>query len=244
MRPLTLISFFFLIPSLFAQPHGNVAYFELLRINPGQESKFEETLKRHWAWHARQGETWKYFVSTVASGGNVGAYQIASFGHTWEEVAASAAQVAGTPEPAADPSPFHQSVQELYYAYRPDLSASSEPEHPAAITSLTRVLVKPESLSDFEAALKKIVENARQTPSKSGPRWYQLVTGGDWPQFLLLEDRASWTGFANQSALDAIRQSTALNKQELDAFWKSLRSVSTEALEYRSDLSRTEVAIE
>jgi hypothetical protein len=29
-------------------------------------------------------------------------------------------------------------------------------------------------------------------------RWYELVTGGEWPQFILIEDRPNWASFSKQ----------------------------------------------
>src|SRR5215468_10598927 len=78
-----------------AQQPAPVAYFELTAIKPGMEAQFEATLKRHWAWHTAQGETWSYFVWTVESGENIGRYRVASFGHTWQEVDDSNRAVAG-----------------------------------------------------------------------------------------------------------------------------------------------------
>jgi hypothetical protein len=43
-----------------AQQSGQVAWFEKVRIKPGEVEKFETTLKRHWTWHEKQGETWSY----------------------------------------------------------------------------------------------------------------------------------------------------------------------------------------
>jgi hypothetical protein len=72
-------------PSGWPQQMSDVAYVEMVRVKPGENEKFETTLKRHWDWHKKQGETWKYFVWTVDTGKNDGAYEIASFGHTWKE---------------------------------------------------------------------------------------------------------------------------------------------------------------
>jgi hypothetical protein len=92
------------VPLGWAQQTADVAYFEMVRVKPGDNKKFETTMKRHWAWHEKRGETWNYFVWTVDTGKNDGAYQIVSFGHTWKEVDESNAQVAGTPGPEEDPA--------------------------------------------------------------------------------------------------------------------------------------------
>ena len=36
-----------------AQETADVAYFEMVRVKPGDNEKFEDTLKRHWIWHQK-----------------------------------------------------------------------------------------------------------------------------------------------------------------------------------------------
>ena len=121
---------------LWAQQAAHVAYFEQVRIKPGEVEKYETTLKRHWTWHEKQGETWSYFVWSVDTGKNEGAYQVASFGHSWKEVDESNALVAGTPGPEEDPEPYEQAVEESYYRYRPDLSIGSPMQQPLPVASV------------------------------------------------------------------------------------------------------------
>lgn len=117
-----LLSISFFVPWARAQRAADVAYIEMVRVKPGSEQTFETTLKRHWGWHEKMGEKWAYFVWSVDTGKNEGAYHITSFGHTWKEVDESNALVAGTPGPEENPEPHHQSMEESYYRYRPDLS--------------------------------------------------------------------------------------------------------------------------
>ena len=228
--------------SLFA-PMGwaqaDVAYFEMVRVKPGNEEQFETTLKRHWVWHEKMGETWSYFVWSVDTGKNEGAYQIASFGHTWKEVDESNALVAGTPGPGEDPGPYHQSVQERYYRYRPDLSTVAPAKSPLPVASMTQILLKPEAVHDFEIALQRMANAER--PSSFSAQWYELVTGGDRPQFLLIEARPDWGSFRAKGELDALREEAYGRKVGQDIvknFWSSISSIYAETWHYRSDLSR------
>lgn len=204
---------------------SEVADIEVVNIKPGMTEQFEATQKRHWEWHKRQGDKWSWFVWTVESGKNEGAYVIASFGHTWDESERENEITSGRPEPDADSDRFRVSSEESYYRFRPDLSVGSELSMPLGFMSCSHVIVEPQKLNEFENALKKIKAetppNAKQRPAS---RWYELVTGGDWPQFLLMEDRAHWADFGEKSALDSM--DTA-----------SVRSAYTEALQYHADLS-------
>jgi len=228
---------------LWAQQAAHVAYFEQVRIKPGEVEKYETTLKRHWTWHEKQGETWSYFVWLVDTGKNEGAYQIASFGHSWKEVDESNALVAGTPGPEEDPEPYEQAVEESYYRYRPDLSIGSPMQQPLPVASVSRILVKPEAVQDFEVALqriKRVLPTADRSVSMSA-QWYELVTGGDCPQFLLIEERPNWDGVDENGELDALNreiEKTKISEETVKTFWSSVRTIYAETWHYRADLSR------
>jgi hypothetical protein len=72
---------------------------------------------------------------------HTGAYQIASFGHSWKEVDESNALVGGTPGPEEDIGPYEQAAEESYYRYRPDLSIGSPMKQPLQLASVSRILV-------------------------------------------------------------------------------------------------------
>ena len=172
-----------------------------------------------------------------------GAYEIVSFGHTWKEVDESNALVAGTPPPEEDPEPYHQTVQESYYKYRPELSIDSHAKQPLAIASVTQILLKPETVQDFEIAVQRIkqfLSNTGDAPAFSA-RWYELVTGGDRPQFLLIEEHRDWASFHGSTELDALRnlnRASELPQEIVKSFWQAMRSIYSETWHYRSDLSR------
>jgi dihydrofolate reductase len=164
-----------------------VAYIEMVHVKPGNSEKFETTLKRHWGWHEKQGETWSYLVWTVDTGKNDGAYEIVSFGHTWKEVDESNALVAGTPPPEEDPEPYQQTVQESYYRYRPDLSIGSSVKQPSPVASVTQILLMPEAAQDFEVELFAInttldgcVDHAKQFADDETHEYFtDLMREGD-----------------------------------------------------------------
>jgi hypothetical protein len=228
---------------IWAQQAAQVAYFEQVHIKSGEVEKYETTLKRHWTWHEKQGETWSYFVWSVDTGKNEGAYQVASLGHSWKEVDESNALVAGTPGPEEDPEPYEQAVEESYYRYRPDLSIGSPTQQPLPVASVSRILVKPEAVQAFEVALqqiKRVLPTADRSVSLSS-QWYELVTGGDRPQFLLIEERPNWDGFDGNGELDALKseiEKTKISEETVKTFWSSVRTIYAETWHYRADLSR------
>ena len=223
------------------QRTADVAYLETVCVKPGNNVKFENTLKRHWRWHEKQGETWSYLVWTVDSGENEGAYKILSLGHTWKEVDESNALVAATPPPEDDPGPDHETARESYYRYRPELSIASPTKQRLPLASVTYMFVKPEAVQEFVIALQRITKSFPDGLSKQPAQWYELVTGGGKPQFLLIEEHPDWASYRGSSELDAFSNGKTANQipeETVKSFWNCVRSMYSETWHYRSELSR------
>lgn len=227
-----------------AQSSGEVAYFHLNHVKPGMTAQYETTRKHHWLWHKKLGDTWSYHVWQIVSGDATGAYIISSFEHTWKEVDASDQLLAGDEDPGASVEPYLDSESESYYRYRSDLSLAPSNFSTAPKLAVTRFLLKPEGVNDFLDGVRKINEAIRKTghPLTGPTRWYQLVSGGESPQFLLLSDHASWAAFERPTdeTLDAMMEK-AYGKEQgasiLRTFRGAVRSQYLEAWQYRSDLS-------
>jgi len=160
-----------------------------------------------------------------------------------EEVDESNALVSGTPGPSEDPEPYHQTAWESYYRYRPDLSTAPPAKKPLPVASVTQIVLRPEAAHDFEVALQQIngVLSKAQKASALSAQWYELVTGGDRPQFLLIEERRDWASFQDKGELDSLWESTygsTVSEDVVKSFWSSIRSIRAETWHYRSDLSR------
>ncbi len=227
-----------------AQQPGDIAYIHLNRVKPGMTTQYETTRKRHWLWHKKLGDTWSFQVWQIISGEATGAYVISSFGHTWKEVDESDQLLAGDEDPGADVSPYLDSESESYYRYLPDLSLAPQAFSPAPKLAVTRFLLKPEAVDNFLDGVKKISQAVRRTgyPLAGPVRWYQLVTGGEGPQFLLLSDRANWAAYepSTRKTLDDLMEES-YGKEQGAALMRSVRSAVRfqylETWQYRPDLS-------
>jgi len=232
----------FLASLAWAQNAGDIAYIEQVRVKANNEEQFDATLKRHWGWHTKQGEKWTYFVWTVDTGRDDGAYQITSFGHTWSEADESNALVAATPAPAENTGAYEQSTRESYYRYRSDLSICAPAQKPSAVAFVTQVLLKPEAMHDFEVAQRRVKEAIQKAyPRSYFGCWYELVIGGDRPQFLLIEQRPNLASLQEKGELDILMDEAHVSQVGEDAvknLWATIRSVYTETWHYRPDLSR------
>ena len=116
-------------------------------------------------------------------------------------------------------------------------------KQPLPIASVSRILVKPEAVQDFEVALQRIkraLPGTDRSVSLSA-QWYELVTGGDRPQFLLIEERPNWDGVDGNGELDALKSEivkTKISQETVKTFLSSIRTIYAETWHYRADLSR------
>lgn len=236
--PLTIVT------TTLAQSSGEIAYFHLNRVKPSMKAQYETARKRHWVWHQKMQDTWAYHVWQIVSGEASGTYMVCSFGHTWKEVDESDQLVGGEEDdPAAKVEPYLDAEPESYYRYLPNLSiAPIEGFSPSAKLSVTRWLVKQEGVESFLAAQAKIRDALAKSGYAGHLRWFELVDGGETPQFLKLVDRDNWASYEHppDENLGSIMDKT-YGKDQAASIMRdvrtAVRSQYVETWQYRPDLS-------
>jgi hypothetical protein len=104
------------------------------------------------------------------------------------------------------------------------------------------LVLKPEQVGASVAAETKI-RAAMTKAGYAGPmRWYQLVSGGETPQFLLFADRADWAGHEQpvEEKLDSMMEKMYGKDQAARLMRVGRSAVSSQHVEtwqYRADLS-------
>lgn len=232
------------LPAMSQKP-GNVAEIHTNRIKPGMTMQYEAGRKKHMAWHKTQNDPWSWYVWEVQTGEGTGSYVVGTFGHHWKDLDGREKFVqADTADAEANMGASLAGGPTSYYLYRQDLSMAPEAFPPAPMISITHFMLKPDGTNDFVEAVKKINEGIKKTnyPQPGASRWYQLANGGEGPHFVLVGDRANWAAFEPPSdkTLDAAMEE-AYGKEQgaaiLSSVRKTFRSVHTEVLQYRADLS-------
>ena len=227
-----------------AQSSGDIAYFHVNRVKSGMRMQYETARKRHWVWHQKMQDTWAYHVWQIVSGEASGTYMVCSFGHTWKEVDESDQLVGGEEDdPAAKVEPYLDAEPESYYRYLPKLSiAPKEGFSPSAKPEVTRWLVKQEDVESFLTAQAKMKDALAKAGHFGNLRWFQLVNGGETPQFLMLADRDNWASYEHSSDknLGSILEKTYGKDQAASIMRdvrRAVRSQYVETWQYRPDLS-------
>lgn len=232
------------IPALAQQP-GKLCEIHINRVKPGMTQQYEAGRKKHMAWHKGQNDAWSWYTWAVVTGEGTGSYVVGTFEHNWKDLdGREKFTQADAADAQANMGPSLAGEEESFYVYRDDLSLAPQAFPPAPLISVIHFRLKADGVNDFVEAVKKINDGFKKTnyPQAGASRFYQLVNGGESPHFVLVGDRANWGSFQppTDKTLDAMMED-AYGKEQggaiLSSLRKAIRSVYTEALQYRPDLS-------
>jgi hypothetical protein len=240
----TLLTLVAVTPALAQQP-GKLCEIHVNRVKPGMAQQYEAGRKKHMAWHKSQKDTWSWYTWAVVTGEGTGSYVVGTFEHNWKDLdGREKFTQADAADAQANLGPSLAGEEQSYYVYRDDLSGVPEAFPPAPLISVIHFMLKPEGGNDFVEAVKKIGDGIKKTnyPTSGPAHWYQLANGGAAPHFVLVFDRANWASFQppTDKSLDSMMEE-AYGKEQgaaiLSSLRKATRSIYTEALQYRPDLS-------
>ena len=228
-----------------AQP-SNVAEINFQTPKPGMTTQYEAARKKHDGWHKSQKDSWTWSTWEVVSGPGTGTYLTGTFGHAWKDFdGRDKFNAADLAEFRISIGPTLAGAFTSYYVMRADMSLSAPTPggSPAPMASITLFTLKPDGVNDFVDSVKKVNEGIKKTnyPQAGASRWFQLVNGGEGPLFVLSADRADFAAFQpNEKTLDVMMEE-AYGKEQgaatLAALRRSVRTVNTETIRYRPDLS-------
>lgn len=227
-----------------AQDVGRVAEIHNNRVKPGMTQQYEAGRKKHMGWHKSQKDAWSWYVWEVLTGEGTGSYLVGTFQHHWKDFdAREKFNQADSADAQASMGASLAGEQMSYYLYRADLSGGPEEFPPTKMIAIVHFMIKPDGVNAFLEGVRKVGEAMKKTnyPQQGAAYWYQLANGGESPHFVLVGARASWASFEPpEKPFDAMMEE-AYGKEQgaaiLASLRKALRSVYTEALQYRPDLS-------
>ncbi len=211
------------------------------QAKPGMEGKLEDGLKRHNAWHQRMSDTMPLATWTIQSGPATGSYVRLAPNRQWKDFDAEAAMSkADAADTAVNTDPYIASGVTSYYRYLPDISRPKD-GGPPPMASITFYRVKFGKTDDFTRAATKFHEAIGKTSWPLNYMWYALVNGGEGPEFVLSVPRENWAAFAPLEKPFAKMLEEGLGRADADSalqmFRDAVSSISSQIIEYRSDLS-------
>ncbi len=230
------------LPASAQAPTGNVAHVFRNSVKAGSQAFYEQGRKRHMAWHRQKGDTWAWFTWETLTGDNTGQYVVASLGHAWKEFdGRDKFDAEDAVDAAANMGAFEGAATQAYYLFRADLSVAPDGSGPTTFSQLTHFYLNPEGVNDFAEGIRKVNEGIKKTKYPSNAAWYQLLNGGEGPEWVLVAARASWADFQPpDKTLDAMMEEAfgkAPGAAALASLRKAIRYTRSEILRYRPDLS-------
>jgi hypothetical protein len=221
---------------------GVIARVGFFAPKPGMGQQFEQARKKHFEWHRNSNDSWAWYTWQVISGEHEGSYITGTFGHHWKDFDAWERLEQGDSENAnATMGPFVQSEFTGYYAFIPAASSPMADTGPTKFSQVIHFYVKPSGVGPFRAAIKDGEAALAKVNWPVHANWYELVSGGEGPEFVLAVARNSWADFEprGKTLADAFAEVYGPEKATamLDAVRNNTRYTYSELLRYRPDLS-------
>ncbi|MFL5748833.1 MAG: hypothetical protein ACJ751_29440 [Niastella sp.] len=223
-----MVMLLFLCGKVLAQD-GQVAHFSFWKPKPGEEKKFENGYKQHLNWHKTNGDKWAWYGWYIISGPRSGQFVDATFNHAWSDFDKPVKPAEDYADNQLHTYPFGDYIAGCKWVYLTDLSLSDS-------NSLQSKFLRLVSIHITDMAIgKKVIEKLKSKYKAAGTgsfMTFKLVDGGELNQFLLLigvNNFSSYSQFVNlEEELSGIEASMKI---------KAIRSVTSETLAYRADMS-------
>ena len=165
---------------------------------PGQQAQFEAGYRRHLEWHRKAEDSIDWLAWYVATGPRSGRFIDGALDLSFSDFDARVEPAADRADFAHNVAPFARLVSRSVYRWRRDLGTAEEPtaESPAKMAEVSRVIVGPGQAAGFEERLAALRSTWGTEAKAPVYRWYQLVSGGEQPSYLLWIDREHWAEVA------------------------------------------------
>ena len=166
---------------------GRINLLFVVNAKPGMAKQFEDGLKRHTAWHARQQDPRTITISQVIFGAGLGTYRVVYPNLRWEDMDAAAPLNAGDQaDIALNLTPYAEPAESRILFRQDTLSRIAATEPGKAMNAVTWVYLnqgKAPEYFDFLLKLKQAHDKA------NSPYKYAVlsqITGADSPLYVIV----------------------------------------------------------
>jgi hypothetical protein len=223
---------------------GTIAALEFQTPKNGMVKQYEEGRKQKVDWHKQQKDSQPLYVWETLSGDHTGTYIIGRLDQHWADF-----DKPSVPE-KADLEEFNKvvgaSVQSLVTRYYEVLPKLSRPPDSSTVSKYSEIItyhVGNGKEADFRSALERATEAIDKTKWPVHFLWYVLVNGGTGSEYVLVIPHTNWADFEDKPGMKTFAEmlKDAFGQAEADSVRKrfddSTQSVTSEILEFRTDLS-------
>lgn len=209
----------------------------------GARARFDAGYRAHLDWHRQRRDPLVWYGWYVVAGTRSGMFVDGSFGAPFSAFDARVDPAGDAADAARNVTAHARSAWRASYRLRRDLSTGTPLERhaPSASMQVFRYALRPGAQARFED-LARMARDAMQADDAGAPvhTWYELVVGGDAPEFLLMIAREGWAGYAaHAGGLEALAMRLEQGQRErmLAALSASVENAESEVWTYREDLS-------
>lgn len=233
-------------PAAAQQEKGNVGFivFVNVKAKAGHQAEFEAAAKAHMEEVHRKGnDDWRWVAWQTITGPGSGTYGFGTFDHHWADFDnPKVSREADEADAMARMGPHTESVEATYWVHLRDLSRpGDEAEFP--LETVTIFQLHQGKDGDFRRLVAKARAAAEKTNRPVRVNWWELVNGGTHPTYALTIPRANWAAMAPPAqSFEAMLEEVYGREDAADmlkGFSKSVKSVSSEIIKTRPDLSYT-----
>ena len=219
-----------------------VARMVFLSAKTGTKPAMEEEIRRQMNWRREQHDEWRWLTWEYVSG-EAGRFAIATFGHAWEDF--DQAKVSPWVE-AAGPGDLAASSATPprieYYDHAEEVSAPGSAQETPALAELAVFQLHFGKTEQFHAAVRQFHEALQKAKSPERYEWFELLNGGDSPQFLLFLPLLNWATFDTDRGrlMEALEKSAGESKAKeiMAQFNAAVKSYQRFAVRVRPELSK------
>jgi hypothetical protein len=229
--------------ALAADPPGTVGRVFVNAAKPGMTAQYEAGRKRHMDWHRKQGDAWAWLTWQVETGDRTGSYIVGTFGHQWKELDEWDKKLGTADEADAQLNIVPSSVGQTNGIYNllADVSRPTAGPTPSPMAEIVTYQLNMGAEQEFRSAMKKVHEAIGKAGLDWHYFWYELIDGGEQPTFVLAIAMNGWADLAPSDPPFSAMLAKAYGDYEageiLKSIDRSVRSVHSEVIRYRPDLS-------
>ncbi|HWN93866.1 MAG TPA: hypothetical protein VNT99_02430 [Methylomirabilota bacterium] len=218
----------------------SVARMVFFNAKPGSKASLEEAIKKQIASSGEQTNQWRWLTWEYASG-EIPRYCVATFGHVWAEFdhppAGSQAEL--EVDAASMLSPTPPVVQ--YFEHLDEVSDFGMQTNTPTLAEISTFQLHYGKTSQFYAALREFHDALQRIGGPNRYEWFELRSGGETPQFMLMLPRANWAAVDTSADPFLNRLEETLGKKKaaklFEQFTSAVKSHQRSVVRLRPDLS-------
>jgi hypothetical protein len=219
----------------------SVARMVFFHAKPGTKAQMEEAIKKQMDWRREQKDDWRWVTWEYVSD-EAGRYAVATFGHAWQDY--DQPKISPWVEEVSQGALASLSVTPVviqYFDHLEEVSALGTAKETPNIAEIAVFQVQFGKTAQFYEAIRQFHHALRKAGAPQRYEWFELLSGGEAPQFMLFLPRRNWAAFDTMRdfLFEALEKSVGPEKsKELFAqFTTTLKSYRRYAVRLRPDLS-------